>query len=266
MHTAPDTHIGDTGPFDLIGDVHGCAGELEDLLVRLGYQVVTEGPEGFRSYDVVHPSGRKPVFLGDLVDRGPRAPDVLRLVMGMVQAGRAYCVTGNHDDKWRRYLEGRDVRMSHGIEETVAQFARQSPALQAEVHDFIETLPYHLILDGGRLVVAHAGLREDLQNRTDREARSFGMFGEVGKGRDAHGLPIRLNWAAGYSGKATVVHGHVAKPDVREENGVICIDTGCVFGGHLTALRWPERDRVQVPARQVYFDSPSWRRAQTEAF
>lgn len=257
----PDAFIHDTGPFDLIGDVHGCAGELEDLLQSLGYDLVTRGPEGFRDYQVEHPGGRKLIFLGDLVDRGPRAPDVLRLVMAMVEAGRAYCVTGNHDDKWRRYLEGREVRMSHGIQETAAQFDEQSPALQVQVHDFIEGLPFHLILDGGKLVVAHAGMREDLIRRTDGEARAFAMFGALGKGRDEHGLPIRLNWASDYSGKATIVHGHVAKPHVREENGVICIDTGCVFGGHLTALRWPERDIVQVPARETYFDSPSWAQA-----
>lgn len=254
----PRAHQDDAGPFDLIGDVHGCAGELEALLRKLGYRVAPDGPPGYRDYRVSHPENRRVVFLGDLVDRGPRAPDVLRLVMGMVEAGRAFCVAGNHDDKWRRYLDGRDVRISHGIQDTIAQFQVQPPELQVQVHEFLESLPFHLILDGGRLVVAHAGLREDLHGETGGAARSFALFGDVAKGRDKHDLPIRRNWAANYYGHATVVHGHVAKPDVREQNNVICIDTGCVFGGHLTALKWPERQLVQVPAERVWFESPQW--------
>ncbi len=256
--TSPSQYQSDTGPFDLIGDIHGCGGEAEALLEKLGYHLVTSGPEGARSYDVTHKQGRKPVFLGDLVDRGPRSPDVLRLVMSMTKAGRAYTVMGNHDDKFRRWLDGQAVKVTHGIEETIAQFAHEDAAFKQEVRDFLYHLPSHLILDEGRLLVAHAGLAEKFHGRFSGQERAFALFGDVAKHRDEYGLPIRLNWAAEYSGSRTVVHGHVAGHDVREENDVFCLDTGCCFGGDLTALRWPEREIEKVKAFDAYFHSPRW--------
>lgn len=258
---SPSQFQSDTGPFDLIGDIHGCAGEAEKLLEKLGYSLGISGPEGARQYDVRHPGGRKPVFLGDLVDRGPRSPDVLRLAMSMTQSGRAYTVMGNHDDKFRRWLDGQAVRITHGIEETIEQFQRENHVFRAEVRDFLRALPTHLILDEGRLLVAHAGLIEKFQGRFTGQERAFALFGDVAKKRDKHGLPVRLNWAAEYRGARAVVHGHVAEPHVREENEVFCLDTGCCFGGHLTAMRWPEREIVQVPALQAYFHSPRWAQA-----
>ena len=169
MHTAPDTHIGDTGPFDLIGDVHGCAAELEILLARLGYSVAIQGPEGFRSYTISHPAGRKPVFLGDLVDRGPRSMDVLRLVMNVLDTGLGYCVAGNHDDKFLRWMKGRAVQLTHGIELSIAQLLMQPDGFREQAESLLENLPHHLILDNGRLLVSHAGLREDLHGRTDAQ-------------------------------------------------------------------------------------------------
>jgi len=256
--TPPDRFIDDTGPFDLIGDVHGCAGELEQLLHRLGYNVRYEGVAGARDYRIHHPEGRKPVLLGDLVDRGPRTPDVIRLAMHLVEEGRGHCVVGNHDDKFRRWLAGRDVKISHGLEATIEQFERESEAFRRRAADFIDGLPHHLLLDGGDLVVAHAGVHADMHGEETSRVRAFAMFGEVSGERDVHGLPVRRNWARNYSGQATVVHGHVAEPDVRERNNVVCVDTGCVFGGHLTALRWPEREFVQVAAEQAWFSSPRW--------
>ncbi|HEV2845339.1 MAG TPA: AAA family ATPase, partial [Thermoanaerobaculia bacterium] len=97
------------GPFDIIGDIHGCADELEELLTTLGYAPDESGVW-------LHPEGRRAIFLGDLVDRGPRVPDVLRIVMGMVRAGAALCGPGNHDDKLRKWLEGRKVTVAHGLE------------------------------------------------------------------------------------------------------------------------------------------------------
>ena len=255
---APDRFRHDTGPFDLIGDVHGCAGELERLLHRLGYDVRYDGVAGSRDYRIAHPEGRKPVLLGDLVDRGPRTPDVIRLAMHLVETGRGYCVVGNHDDKFRRWLAGRDVKISHGIEATIDQFRQESEAFRRQAADFIDGLPHHLLLDGGDLVVAHAGVHADMHGEETSRVRAFAMFGEVTGERDRHGLPIRRDWSRNYTGNATVVHGHVAEPHVRERNNVMCIDTGCVFGGHLTALRWPEREIVQVEAEQAWFESPRW--------
>lgn len=243
---------GETGPFDIIGDIHGCAGELESLLAKLGYQVDTQGEPGLRSYTVTPPDGRRAIFVGDLVDRGPRSPDVLRLVKSMVEAGTAFCVIGNHENKLIRKLNGRNVKLTHGLAETVEQFEQQPEGFAQEMRDWLDGLISHYVFDDGRLVVAHAGLTEDLQNRASGKVRSFAMYGDTTGETDEYGLPVRADWAADYRGRAAVVYGHTPTLEAEWVNGTICIDTGCVFGGKLTALRWPEKELVDVPAEQVW--------------
>jgi len=240
------------GPFDIIGDVHGCAGELEQLFEKLDYTVAHEGKEGARSYTVTPPDGRRVIFLGDLTDRGPRSPDVMRLVKAMVEAGTALCVRGNHDDKLARHFEGRKVQLTHGLAETVDQIAAQPEGFVAEMKPFLDGLISHYVLDGGALVVAHAGLREDMHNRASGKIRSFAMYGDTSGEIDEFGLPVRADWAAEYRGRAKVIYGHTPTPTAEWVNGAMCIDTGCVFGGKLTALRYPELELVDVPAARVY--------------
>lgn len=238
----------ETGPFDIIGDIHGCYGELTELLQKLGYQV-----EGDRNNPKAsHPEGRRAIFLGDLVDRGPDSPAVLRLVMNMVKNGQAFCVPGNHDVKLVRKLSGRNVQVKHGLEVTLEQLEKEPPEFVEEVRQFLDKLVSHFVLDGGQLVVAHAGMKEEMQGRASGRVREFALFGETTGEIDEYGLPVRYNWAAEYRGKATVVYGHTPVPDAIWLNNTINIDTGCVFGGRLTALRWPEKELVSVPARQVY--------------
>ncbi|MFF0967399.1 polynucleotide kinase-phosphatase [Streptomyces sp. NPDC003703] len=234
------THL--TGPFDIIGDVHGCAAELEALLGKLGY---TDG---------VHPEGRTAVFVGDLVDRGPDSPAVLRRVMGMVKSGTALCVPGNHENKFGRHLKGRTVQHTHGLAETVAQMERESEEFRAEVREFIDGLVSHYVLDGGRLVVCHAGLPEKYHGRTSGRVRSHALYGETTGETDEFGLPVRYPWAEDYRGSAAVVYGHTPVPEATWLNNTLCLDTGAVFGGRLTALRWPERELVDVPAEQVWYE------------
>ncbi|MFI6786968.1 polynucleotide kinase-phosphatase [Nonomuraea sp. NPDC050383] len=231
-----------TGPFDIIGDVHGCRAELEELLARLGWQGVR------------HPEGRTAVFVGDLVDRGPDTPGVLRLVMDMVEAGTALCVAGNHEQKLVRALNGRNVRTTHGLQESLDQLAAEPPEFAERARAFMDGLISHYRLDGGRLVVAHAGLKEAYHGRASGRVRSFALYGETTGETDEYGLPVRYPWADDYRGRAMVVYGHT--PTVRPEwvNNTICLDTGCVFGGELTALRYPERELVQVPARKVWYE------------
>jgi protein phosphatase len=236
------------GPFDIIGDIHGCYDELVALLGQLGYQLNAEQGHWF------HPAGRKAVFLGDLVDRGPRSPDVLRLVMAMVGAGTALCVPGNHDNKLLRKLRGHDVRVTHGLAETLAQLEAEPPAFHQAVATFIDGLISHYVLDDGKLVVAHAGLKQELQGRASGRVRDFALYGETTGETDEFGLPVRYNWAAEYRGPAMVVYGHTPVPTPEWLNGTINIDTGCVFGGKLTALRYPERALVSVPALQAYVE------------
>ncbi|HKR23462.1 MAG TPA: polynucleotide kinase-phosphatase [Pyrinomonadaceae bacterium] len=238
------------GPFDIIGDIHGCFDELHALLTKLGYEIAPENG----SYAVQHPEARKAVFLGDLVDRGPKITEVLKLVMSMTGSGTALAVPGNHDTKLMRKLRGRDVRITHGLAESLHQIEQEPPEFKDNVADFIDQLVSHYVLDDGRLVVAHAGLKEELQGRGSGKVRDFALYGETTGETDEFGLPVRYNWAAEYRGRATVVYGHTPVPDPEWLNGTICIDTGCVFGGKLTALRYPEKELVSVPALQTYYE------------
>jgi protein phosphatase len=248
------THL--TGPFDLIGDVHGCRSELEALLSGpLGYAI--ERDEAGRAVNARHPEGRTAVFLGDLVDRGPDSPGVLRLVMGMVAAGTALAVPGNHENKLGRYLKGRKVQLTHGLAETVEQLEREEasdPAFRGRVAAFVDSLIGHYVLDGGALVVCHAGLPEKYHGRTSGRVRSHALYGDTTGETDEFGLPIRYPWAEDYRGRAAVVYGHTPVPEASWLNNTICLDTGCVFGGALTALRWPERDLVDVRAERVWYE------------
>lgn len=233
------------GPFDIVGDVHGCDDELAALLEALGHRA--GGP---------HPEGRRLVFLGDLVDRGPKIPEVLDRVMALVAAGRALCVLGNHEAKLLRKLGGREVRVGGGLAATLRQFEARSPAWVEGVRRFLDGLVGHHVLAGGRLVVAHAGMKAALQGQDSRAARAFALYGETTGELDEHGLPVRLPWADDYDGEALVVYGHTPVREARLHNNTVCVDTGCVFGGALTALRWPELELASVPAARVYVEPP----------
>lgn len=244
-----------TGPFDIIGDIHGCCDELEGLLAELGYRV-SWTPE----LSITRDHARTAVFVGDLVDRGPRSPDVVRLVRAMAEQGIALCVMGNHERKVVKWLLGKEVKRSHGLEQTISQYEAlwASDNVGREdrrsVKDFLDGLRSHVWLDGGKLCVAHAGLKENMIGRASGAVREFALYGETTGEIDEFGLPVRADWAAHYRGATTVVYGHTPSPEAEWVNNTICIDTGCVFGGKLTALRWPERELVSVPAAKTYFE------------
>ncbi|MEO6510625.1 MAG: polynucleotide kinase-phosphatase [Nocardioides sp.] len=240
------------GPFDAIGDVHGCRSELETLLTRLGYRLVRD--DQGRPVDAVPPDGRRAIFLGDLVDRGPDSPGVLRLVMGMVAAGHALCLPGNHENKLVRALSGRQVQISHGLETTLEQLEAEDPAFTEQVKEFCDGLVAHLVLDDGRLVVSHAGLKEAYHGRASARVRSFALYGDTTGETDEFGLPVRYPWAEDYRGRAMVLYGHTPVPETTWVNNTLCLDTGCVFGGRLTALRYPEKEIVSVPAERVWYE------------
>ncbi|MDP9242457.1 MAG: polynucleotide kinase-phosphatase [Actinomycetota bacterium] len=235
------------GPFDIVGDVHGCHEELMELLGALGYQ--PDGDGGTR-----HPDGRKAVFLGDLVDRGPATPAVLRTVMSMVTAGTAICVPGNHENKLVRALKGRDVQVAHGLAQSLEQLDAEPGEFRRDVVEFLDGLVSHFVLDDRKLVVAHGGMREEMQGRASGAVRAFALYGETTGEIDEFGLPVRYPWAEDYRGSAMVVYGHTPVPEATWVNGTIDVDTGCVYGGNLTALRYPEKELVSVPAKRIYYE------------
>lgn len=225
--------------FDIIGDVHGCDTELVALLDRLGHPIDPAVP---------HPEGRRIVFVGDLVDRGPATPAVVLRVQRLIEAGRALCVAGNHDIRLADALRGLPVEPSHGLEASLEQLAPLSAEVREAMAAFLAGLPGHLLLDDGRLVVAHAGLEEAHHGSDSSAARDAAIHGTYTGDFDDRPMPVRDDWASRYSGTAAVVQGHTPVAEVEWFNGTICIDTGCVYGDRLTALRWPERELVSVPA------------------
>ena len=237
----------EVGPFDIIGDIHGCYDELTELLEKLGYDVdkaaCTARP----------PEGRRVIFLGDLCDRGPANVAVLRLTMSMVESEAALCVLGNHDFKLLRKLRGSDVKLTHGLDLTVSELEKETPEFIKKTTKFLDALISHYVLDNGKLVVAHAGLCEKLHGRSSGRVRSFCLYGDTTGETDEFGLPVRLNWAEEYRGRALVVYGHIPSLEARSLNNTICIDSGCVFGGKLSAYRYPERELVEVPAKKEYY-------------
>ncbi len=249
------------GPFDIIGDVHGCCDELSALLQQLGYEITTEtSSESLWSAPVYrHLQGRKAVFLGDLVDRGPRILDTLKLVHNMVEAGTALCVPGNHDMKLMRKLRGKKVKITHGLDKSLAEIDALPEGIRAscskELANFLDSLVSHYALDSGCLVVSHAGMKEAMQGRGSGRVRDFALYGETTGETDEFGLPVRYNWAAEYRGQAIVVYGHTPVPEPEWLNRTINIDTGCVYGGRLTALRYPEKELVSVPSARTYCES-----------
>lgn len=244
-----------SGPFDIIGDIHGCASELQLLLARLGYVVSWSGGGATRTLTVEAAPGRRAIFVGDLVDRGPNSPDVLRIVMHMAASGLAFCVAGNHDVKFLRWLNGANVKVAHGLAQTIGQFEAETLTFSHEVKAFLGGLAPHLWLDGGDLAVSHAGLREDMIGTDTGQTRSFCLYGDTTGESDEFGLPVRRNWAIGYKGATHIVYGHTPVVEAEWLNRTICIDTGCVFGGKLTALRWPEKELVSIPAATTYMPS-----------
>jgi protein phosphatase len=240
---------------DVVGDVHGCADELAELLGRLGYAPPSAATDLAGS---AHPDGRRLVFVGDLVNRGPDSIRALRMIMRLCRSGVAMSVLGNHDDQLRAALSGRAVEPTLELEQTLASFAAQPASFRDEACAFLDDLPAHLVLDDGRLVVAHAGLPAEYHGSSSSDAWEFAVYGPSTGRRDGYGFPERirptpLDWAIDYSGPALVVHGHQAIEAPRWIRRTLNIDTNCSRGGALTAFRYPEQATLSVQAAATYW-------------
>lgn len=226
--------------YDIIGDVHGCSEALRRLCDALGYDSAFH-----------HPDGRRLVFVGDLIDRGPDSVGVLRLAGRLASRGRALLILGNHDDALLRWLCGEQFDTSKGgLSQTIEQIEARSDKkiFKKAAAALFERAPLYLVLDGGALIVAHAGIEEEMIGRTDAETRRFVLNGDA-IGRTPEGRTLRRDWAADYHGSAFIVYGHTPQEKAEIRRSTINIDTGAYRGGRLTAFRWPEREIVSVLSR-----------------
>ncbi|MFC0524756.1 bis(5'-nucleosyl)-tetraphosphatase PrpE [Pontibacillus salicampi] len=232
---------------DCIGDVHGCMKELKELFQKLGYEWRKEIP--------IHPDGRLPAFVGDLTDRGPNSLEVIHLVHELVMVQqKGYYVPGNHCNKLYRFFKGNNVQQTHGLETTVAEYealtAQEQEKVRGKFMELYEQSPLYLELPKVNAVIAHAGIREDLIGKHNKEARTFVLYGDVTGEVHANGMPVRRDWAAHYAGRRWIIYGHTPVEKPRFKNKTVNIDTGCIFGGALSSFRLPEEDIVSVPSYQ----------------
>jgi predicted kinase len=249
--------------WDIIGDIHGCMEELCELLARLGYEIEVHTTFPLRA---IHPYGRRIAFVGDITDRGPFNDAALAAVKSLVDAGDAVCVQGNHDNKLGRALKGNKVKIGHGLQGTLDQLNEFAPPeAQAEYKDFLINLPYQLTLTvpgqsiPESVVISHAGIPRYMVGRNDKTAQSHAIYGDV-KGHGDDGFPIRSEaWVSSWPnqrGQPWQVHGHTVTDNAFGDRDyrVVNVDSGCVFGGKLTAFRFPEVTLVQVDALKTYHE------------
>ncbi|WP_442599199.1 bis(5'-nucleosyl)-tetraphosphatase PrpE [Neobacillus sp. D3-1R] len=233
---------------DIIGDIHGCYPEFKALTEKLGYSWITDIP--------IHPEKRKLAFVGDLTDRGPLSLKIIEIVWRLVKEQGAHYSPGNHCNKLYRFFLGNKVQVSHGLETTVAEYESLIPQEQKRIRDmFIElyqNAPLYQVLDEGKLVITHAGIREDYIGKTHSGVKTFVLYGDITGKTNPDGTPIRRDWAKSYKGKPLVVYGHTPVENVRWVGNTVNIDTGAVFGGKLTALQYPEKETISVSSTMPF--------------
>ncbi len=179
------------------------------------------------------------IFLGDLVDRGPTSSACCASRWGWWHPVRLSPCGATTRAKLVRALRGARVTPTHGLAETLAQLAGETAEFREGVATFCYDLVSHLVLDDGRLVVAHAGLKEQYQGRASGRVRALRPLRRDDR-RDRRVRPPRaLPWARTYRGSAVVLYGHTPVPRVEWINNTACLDTGWCSGGAA-----PERHAV----------------------
>jgi protein phosphatase len=235
--------------FDIIGDIHGCYDEFLQLIQQLGYLMDTGIP--------VHPDERNLVFVGDAMDRGPDSLKMLNLLFEIQNVSTLYYSPGNHCNKFYRFAKGNQVQLTHGLETTVAELDALSKDKRrqflSDYRSFYEALPLYQSLDEGNLIIAHAGIRADMIGTPlSEKIRTFVLYGDITGQKLPDGRPLRRDWAKHYKGVPCIVYGHTPVTEARFVNNTVNVDTGCVFGGKLTALRYPEMEIESVLSQQPF--------------
>ncbi|WP_110929107.1 bis(5'-nucleosyl)-tetraphosphatase PrpE [Bacillus massiliglaciei] len=234
---------------DIIGDIHGCYDEFRKLTEELDYRWDSGIP--------VHPDGRTLGFVGDLTDRGPQSLKVIEAVYELVvKEKKGLYSPGNHCNKLYRFFQGNNVQLMHGLETTAAEYGQLTPREKKSIkHKFMElyeTSPLYHMTDGGRLLIAHAGIKQEYIGQYGKKVKTFVLYGDITGAKHADGSPVRHDWAKHYHGSAWIVYGHTPVLEARQVNQTYNIDTGCVFGGKLTALRYPEIELVSIPSSMPF--------------
>lgn len=227
----------------IFGDVHGCSRELADLLSLVGPT-----------------ADDRVLFVGDLVARGPDS----RGVVGMVRELGGKCVLGNHE---ARLLDVRRERLRDGV---TTPLAARYEALFRELGDadwaFLDTLPLYIDLPEHDARIVHAGVVPGKPFR-EQDAWTLTNIRSVAPDGSASSAPGAESWGATYRGKPHIVFGHDARRRLQIYPWATGIDTGCVYGGSLTALVLPVGETVPFPqqrrelmvsvrAREAYYTGP----------
>jgi protein phosphatase len=233
---------------DVIGDVHGCFDEFYKLTEKLGYDWDSGLPR--------HPEDRKLAFVGDLTDRGPHSLKMITIAASLHREKEAYYVPGNHCNKLYRYFLGNNVKIVHGLETTTAELSalteKERIGYRNSFIELYEASPLYQVLDDGRLIIAHAGIKEEYIGRKDKRVKTFVFYGDITGEVNEDGTPVRRDWAKEYKGKAWIIYGHTPVTKPRKINNTVNIDTGAVFGGELTAFRYPEMEVTSVPSKMPF--------------
>lgn len=246
---------------DIIGDVHGCFDEMIQILEKLGYE------QNHEKY-FIHPEGRKFLSLGDVMSRGPKSLETMQFFLRHVNQDLAYMIDSNHGWKIARWLDGRKVTLNHGdelVEEEIKQFQEQygeeqTVELKKELKKFLLNAPSHYVLTKNgvpTLVCTHAGIKDEFIGKQSYDVSDFCRYGDT-DGFDDAGKPIRKDWSIHHKASTLIIWGHDPKPKPLIINNTINIDQGVVFGGELTALRYPEKEFVSVKAKKDYSDADSY--------
>lgn len=235
---------------DIIGDIHGCYKEFKELTKKLGYDWSSGLP--------VHPHGRLLGFVGDLTDRGHHSLQTISTVYNLFEKGALYYVPGNHCNKLYRYFLGNNVKILHGLETTVAELSALPRSERDRYRDMFLSLyeqsPLYHVLDDGKLIIAHAGIKEELIGKQSNQVKTFVLYGDITGEKNEDGTPVRKDWASYYKGDAWIIYGHTPVKEARIVNKTANIDTGAVFGGKLTAFRYPEIEVVSVGSSMPFVE------------
>ncbi|WP_342471744.1 AAA family ATPase [Metasolibacillus sp. FSL H7-0170] len=249
-----DLHIELGAGVDIIGDIHGCYDEMMALIKKLGY--IEEN--GLYK----HPEGRKLISVGDIMSRGPKSLATMQFWLRQIESGLSYMTDSNHGWKIARWLDGKSVQLAHGdemVEQEMQHFEQQHGAndtaqLKERLAKMLLHAPSHyIILENGigKAIVTHAGIKDHYIGKNSPRIRDFCRYGDV-IGTSDTGRPIRADWYTNHQTSELIIWGHEPKLKPLKINNTINIDQGVVFGGQLTALRYPEGTLEAVDAYENY--------------